>query len=396
LRKEGLYDEELPFQRQRGAPSATASLAHCTMPTPPTLDPYATPLAKKLAARITAFGPMSVHDYMEACLYDPEHGYYRNKSPLGRGGDFITAPEISQTFGELIGLWAGEIWRRMGEPKPLRLIELGPGRGFLMADALRALKVLPSFLKNVSVHLVESSAPLRAAQKAALSPFPVPIAWHDAIADVPDGAAIVIANEFFDCLPVRQFAFNAAEGGWRERVVAFENGAFWLALGSAEETPGDLSLPDAEDGAILERRPSESNVIHALAARTPLAALIIDYGYACPSFGDTLQAVRKHRFAGLFDAPGESDLTAHVDFEALRQAAAEAGLTSFGPMPMGEWLLRLGLETRLHRLLANASPEEAEDIKSRAVRLVDPAQMGALFKVLVLTGSVAAPPPPFV
>jgi NADH dehydrogenase [ubiquinone] 1 alpha subcomplex assembly factor 7 len=365
------------------------------MPTPPPLDLYATPLGKKLAGRIAARGPISVHDYMEACLYDPEHGYYRKRDPLGRGGDFITAPEISQIFGELIGLWAGEVWLQMGKPKPLRVIELGPGRGFLMADALRALKVLPSFLENLAVHLVESSAPLRAAQEAALSPFPVPIAWHDAIADIPDGAAIIIANEFFDCLPVRQFAFDGAQRQWRERVVAFANGAFQLALGSAEETPGDLSSADAEDGAILERRPSASSIIHALAARAPLAALIIDYGYARPSFGDTLQSVRKHHFTGLFDAPGESDLTAHVDFTALRQAAGEAGLASFGPMPMGEWLLRLGLEARLHRLRTSASAEEAEDMKSRAVRLVDPAQMGALFKVLALTGGVAAPPPPF-
>lgn len=366
------------------------------MPPLPPEDRSFTPLARKLAGRIAASGPVSLHDFMQACLYDPEHGYYRNRDPFGENGDFITAPEISQIFGELIGLWAGEVWRQMGEPPAVNLIELGPGRGTLMSDAFRALKVLPRFLESASLHLVETSAPLKEAQRAALSGAPVPVSWHEDLREAPGGPAILIANEFFDCLPLRQFAFDAAQKRWRERMVAFEDGAFRFALDAAGEAPPGVApgSDSLEDGEILERR-SVRSVMDLFAANAPFAALIIDYGYALPSFGDTVQAVRRHRFAGLFDAPGEADVTAHVDFLHLKQAAAEANLQAFGPMPMGEWLLRLGLEARLGQLLRRASHEEIEDMHSRVARLVDPAQMGALFKVLVLTNGILTTPPPF-
>jgi NADH dehydrogenase [ubiquinone] 1 alpha subcomplex assembly factor 7 len=390
-------------------------------------DAGLTPLGQKLAARIAAEGPISLHGYMEACLYDPAHGYYKKRDPLGRGGDFITAPEISQVFGELIGLWAGETWRMMGQPDAVRLIELGPGRGTLMADALRALRVLPAFLQCATVHLVETSAPLRAAQEAALGGAPCPVFWHERIEDVPAGAAIVIANEFFDCLPVRQFAFEEAAQAWRERMVAFRDGGFVLELG--EVPPHSVSLPEGredprtirsensgvpspfgekdrmrgdfpnpEDGAIAEICPGATAILQSFAARTadaPLAALIIDYGYSCPASGDTVQAVSQHRFAGLFDAPGEADLTAHVDFSDLVQQAKALGLTPSGPMPMGEWLLRLGLEARAHQLLRRASAEQAVELRGRITRLVDPAQMGALFKTVVLTAGIPGSLPPF-
>jgi SAM-dependent MidA family methyltransferase len=365
---------------------------------------------------------------MEACLYDPAHGYYKKRDPLGRGGDFITAPEISQVFGELIGLWAGETWRLMGQPGAVRLIELGPGRGTLMADALRALRVLPAFLRCATVHLVETSAPLRAAQEAAFAGASCPVCWHERIEDIPAGAAIVIANEFLDCLPVRQFVFDEAAQLWRERLVAFRDGAFEFEL--AEVPPHPVLLPEGrrnprndrsasyrvlsplgerdrvrgdfptiEDGAIVETRPGTAGVLRSFAARAadaPLAALIIDYGYSQPASGDTVQAVRQHRFAGLFEAaPGEADLTAHVDFSDLVQRAKELNLAASGPMPMGEWLLRLGLEARVHQLLRRASAEEAMELRSRVSRLVDPAQMGALFKAAVLTGGVPRPLPPF-
>ncbi len=370
--------------------------------TPPPSQPpdrHITPLAVKLAARIAGGGAISVHDYMETCLTDPEHGYYRKKDPLGRSGDFITAPEISQVFGELIGLWAGEVWRQIGEPATVRLVELGPGRGTLMADALRALRVLPGFLERVTVHLIETSEPLRNAQMAALASVPVPVSWHDDIGQVPDGPAILIANEFFDCLPVRQFVFDAASKEWRERMVAFEGGTFKFALKSTAELADDLDAGEwdhVEDGAILEQRPAARGVLKAFAAHAPSAALIIDYGYTRPSLGDTVQAVKAHRFTGVFDDPGESDLTAHVDFAHLKRVAAEEKFKAFGPMPMGEWLLRLGVEARLGQLLARASVEEAGELKSRIMRLIDPAQMGVLFKVLALTNSISMPPPPFV
>ncbi len=397
------------------------------MPYSNATDAGLTALGQKLAARIAADGPITLHDYMEACLYDPAHGYYKKKDPLGRGGDFITAPEISQVFGELIGLWAGETWRLMGQPGGVRLIELGPGRGTLMADALRALRVLPAFLQCATVHLVETSVPLRAAQEAALAGASCPVCWHERIEDVPAGAGIVIANEFFDCLPVRQFVFDEAAQLWRERIVAFRDGAFEFELGEVPPHPVLLpegrrnprnarsassrvlsplgerdrvrgDFPTIEDGAIVETRPGTAGALRSFAARAadaPLAALIIDYGYSQPASGDTVQAVRQHRFAGLFEAPGEADLTAHVDFSDLVQRAKELNLAASGPMPMGEWLLRLGLEARMHQLLSRASAEEAMELRSRVSRLVDPAQMGALFKAVVLTGGVPGPLPPF-
>jgi len=391
-------------------------------------DTEMTPLAKKLAARIAAEGPVTLYDYMEASLYDPEHGYYKKRDPLGRSGDFITAPEISQVFGELIGLWAGETWRIMGQPAKLRLIELGPGRGTLMADALRALRVLPGFLESATVHLIEASEPLRAAQERALLGVRCPVSWHERIEEVPAGAAIVIANEFFDCLPVRQFVFDEAAQLWRERMVGLEDGSFSLELNPAgvEVPPHSVSLPKGredvyyrpqqtpsplgeragvrgdscptEDGTIVEVRPGTAEILRAFAARAadaPLAALIFDYGYSQPSSGDTVQAVRQHRFASLFEAPGEADLTAHVDFSDLVQSAKALNLTALGPMPMGEWLLRLGLEARVRQLLSRATAGDALEIRSRVSRLVDPAQMGVLFKAMILTGGGLGPLPPF-
>jgi len=390
--------------------------------------PRLTPLARKLSARIAAEGSLTLHDYMEACLYDAEHGYYKKRDPLGRGGDFITAPEISQVFGELIGLWAGETWRLMGQPDAVRLIELGPGRGTLMADALRALRVLPAFPQCATVHLIETSEPLRAAQEAALAGVPCPVRWHERIEEAPAGPAIVIANEFFDCLPVRQFVFDETAQLWHERMVAFRDGSFEFALSpdgvrvpphpvllpegrrDARILAGDISSVlsplgerdrvrgDFESGAIVETRPGAANVLQSFAARAataPFAALIIDYGYSRPAHGDTVQAVKQHRHASLFEAPGETDLTAHTDFSSLAQQAEALGLAASGPMPMGEWLLRLGLEARAQQLLRRASPGQAADIQSRISRLVSPAQMGVLFKTLVLTGGIPGPLPPF-
>jgi SAM-dependent MidA family methyltransferase len=366
-------------------------------PPSPLRDPDVTPLARKLATRLAGGGSISFHDYMEACLYDTEYGYYRTKAGIGQGGDFITAPEISQVFGELIGLWAGELWRQMGEPPDFSLIELGPGRGTLMADALRALKVLPGFLAGVRVHLVETSKALQETQRSALAEAPVPISWHEDLKEAPDGPVILIANEFFDCLPVQQFVFDEVKGGWRERMVGLHSDAFQFSAGPLMEPQGlDIATAkEIEDGAIFERHPAAGVIIDAFAARSPFAALIIDYGYSRPSLGDTVQAVKRHRFAGLFDSPGECDLTAHVDFLYLKQAASDAKMNTFGPMPMGEWLLRLGLEARVRQLLAGASEEETGEMRSRITRLVDPVQMGVLFKVLALTNGISASPPPF-
>lgn len=304
---------------------------------PPRNDRAITPLARDLAARIAGSGPISLYDFIEACLYDPVHGYYRSRAAIGKDGDFITAPELSQMFGEIIGLWAAEVWHQMGEPETVRLVELGPGRGTLMADALRALKVAPAFLKRATAHLIETSKPLGEAQRAALFSAPLPVSWHEDLKDVPGGPLILIANEFFDCLPVRQFVFDAAASGWRERRVAFDDGAFRFAPGPLETNAPETGFPaDAgiENGAIVEERPASAALIGSISRRSPAAALIIDYGYSRPSLGDTVQAVRGHRFVDLFDAPGESDITAHVDFGALKQAAARSTMKAFGPVPI--------------------------------------------------------------
>jgi NADH dehydrogenase [ubiquinone] 1 alpha subcomplex assembly factor 7 len=367
-------------------------------PPPPLRNPGPTPLARKISARLASGGAISVHDYIEACLYDSECGYYRTKTAIGQGGDFVTAPEISQVFGELIGLWAGEVWRQMGEPAPVRLVELGAGRGTLMADAIRALKVVPGFLSGATVHLVEISKTLQDFQRAVLAQAPVQISWHDNLRDVPDGPSIVIANEFLDCLPVKQFIYDGSNSCWRERMVGLDGDAFRFAAAAIVETPpglGPAGETEIEGGTILEHRPAVGGIIDAFAVRSPLAALIIDYGYSRLSIGDTVQAVRAHRFASLFDAPGESDITAHVDFLQLKEAAARTKMKTFGPMPMGEWLLRLGLEARMRQLLGHASEEEANEMRGSVARLVDPAQMGVLFKVLALTNGIAMSPPPF-
>lgn len=385
----------------------------------PAFDTALTPLAGKLAPRIAANRPISFHDYIEVCLYDPEYGYYRNKDPLGRGGDFITAPEISQVFGEIVGLWAGEAWRLMGEPGCLRLIELGPGRGTLMADALRVLRVLPAFMKAVTVHLVETSEALRRVQAGTLAHIDCPIDWHGCIEEIPSGPTVLIANEFFDCLPVRQFQYDESSGLWRERMVAFEQGSFKFVLDAkgmgdpltprgegvsgvpspqGEKTRMRGDLLNIEDGTIVEARPATGEILQTFAERaaiTPFVAIVIDYGYSKPSLGDTVQAVKNHRFVGAFDALGETDLTAHVDFSALATEAIDLNLAVHGPMPMGQWLLRLGLETRAQQLLSNASAKDAEALMSGISRLTDPAQMGVHFKVIALSSGGLAALPPF-
>jgi SAM-dependent MidA family methyltransferase len=361
-----------------------------------------TPLGKKLAARIAAEGPIPVHDYIAACLYDGEHGYYRVRPAIGASGDFTTAPEISQVFGELLGVWAYAVWQLMKSPSPVRLIELGPGRGTLMADALRATRSLPGFQEAATVHLVETSSALRAAQAQALAGHPN-VAWHDDVAVVPDGPAILIANEYLDCLPVRQFEYGE-DGQWHERVVRLAQDGFELILSAGVaginlancEERGSGLPGDADAGAILELRPGIAPLLDTLAQRAqPFAACLIDYGPARSGFGDTVQAVKQHAFAAMFGNEGEADITAHVDFAGLASNASDRGFHIHGPMPMGQWLLRMGAEARLAALTRNASPAMANTLAAGLKRLIDPSQMGALFKVLVLTHGMNEPPPPF-
>lgn len=354
------------------------------------------PLAERLRERIAREGPITVETYMQACLADASAGYYTTRQPIGAAGDFVTAPEISQIFGELIGLWAAAVWQSMGAPKPVVIAELGPGRGTLMADALRAWRSVPGLLDSAIVALVETSPALSDVQRETLRASPVPLRWVHRLEQLPDGPLIVIANEFVDALPVRQLVRR--DGAWRERQVALNGDGGFAFIEGGPVTIQDPAA-DAEEGDILELRPAAHEPIATLGARAAkgnaVAALFIDYGHEAPGFGDTLQAVRRHDYADPLTAPGEADLTAHVDFAALKHEAEAAGLDTYGPVPQGAFLLALGLEARRDRLLQGATQAQAESILTGAARLVDPRQMGVLFKVLAATSAGLAPPPPF-
>ena len=286
------------------------------------------PLQSEIKKLIKSSGPMPVWRYMELCLTHPKHGYYVSRDPLGREGDFTTAPEVSQMFGELLGLWAASVWKAIGSPPLLRLIELGPGRGTMMADALRALRVLPPLYQSLSIHLVEINPVLREKQKATLSGVRN-IAWHDNIDEVPDGPAVIFANEYFDVLPIHQVVKR--ETGWHERTVEIDDNGK-LAFGAAPEPMPrfEVLLPPlvraAPVGAVFEWRPDAEIMKIATRVRDQDgAALIIDYGHLRSDAGDTFQAIARHSFTDPLKNPGQADVTAHVDFQALVRAAEDLG-----------------------------------------------------------------------
>jgi NADH dehydrogenase [ubiquinone] 1 alpha subcomplex assembly factor 7 len=343
-----------------------------------------TPLAEKLADLIRANGPMTVADFMGLCLIDPQHGYYMRREPFGRAGDFITAPEISQMFGELVGLWEVAVWEMMGGPKPFVFAELGPGRGTLMADMLRTARVKPEFLKAADVHLVEASPRLIDIQRAALAKTGIAVHWHAAIGDLPPGPAIIIANEFFDALPIRQFHWGA--GRWSERVVGLTaEGKLAFGLVPVEQRAPAVPLPD---GSIIESSPAGKAAMTTIADRLKRfggAVLAVDYGNAQPTHGDTLQAVRAHKYENPLAAPGEADVTAHVDFAALARAAGAAGAEARPVMGQGEFLIRLGLVDRA-KVLGRGKDQPTRDALASAMeRLAGPKAMGTLFKVLAVS-----------
>lgn len=338
-------------------------------------------LQAKIEAEIAREGPISLARYMALCLTDPEHGYYRHGTPIGAKGDFTTAPEISQMFGELLGLWCAVTWRQMGAPSAINLVELGPGRGSLMADCLRAGRQIPDFVPACALHLVEAGEDLRAAQRGALQGYDV--CWHEDFATVPAGPALIIANEFFDALPVRQFI--RADLGWVERLI--EPGLSFGQGVERHEMPE--SLANAPAGSIVEISPAREELASQIARRIAAeggAALIIDYGHARSGIGDTLQAVRRHAPHDPLKAPGEVDLTTHVDFEALERAADGHDVAVHGPISQRRFLRALGIDARAAMLMKRAEPGAAAEIEGAHNRLTAPSAMGELFQALAICG----------
>ncbi|MBI1328424.1 MAG: class I SAM-dependent methyltransferase [Alphaproteobacteria bacterium] len=346
-------------------------------------------LGRKIAALIAAEGPITVAQYMTIALHDPKHGYYATRDPFGTDGDFITAPEVSQMFGELIGLSLVQAWEDRGRPDFFHLLELGPGRGTLMADMLRAARVRPQFLEAAQITLIESSTHLRGVQKKTLEGFD--IAWHDTLDAVPMGTPVfLVANEFLDALPIRQFIF--AEGGWHERLVSADAERLYFGL-----SPDQAQIPGlprmAEDGAVIEINLPALALAHGLATRIREdggAALFIDYGHAESAYGNTFQAVKAHEYADPLEAPGDADLTAHVDFGAFARYARASGAAAGTATPQGVFLHRLGIAARATRLKEVAP---AEDIDAAVERLTGEDEMGTLFKAIGITQPGTPPIP---
>jgi NADH dehydrogenase [ubiquinone] 1 alpha subcomplex assembly factor 7 len=366
-----------------------------------------TPLEKIIRDRIARDGPMDVAAFMELAVTH----YYATRDPLGTKGDFTTAPEISQMFGELIGLWAADVWLKLGNPAAFQLIECGPGRGTLMADVLRAAKKMPGFVEAAQIVLIENSPVLIEKQKQLLKDYK--ILWADSLGHPQINSSgvpvILLANEFLDALPVQQFEYS--EGQWRKRVVVVEHGHLGFVPSSPSPLRGEgrgeggVNLhgnnplcpphptlsPEGRgllEGGIFEVSPVRENFVRQTALLVKArrgAALFIDYGYEGPAEGDTLQAIKDHKFVGALEYPGESDLTAHVDFGALKTVAREEGVKTGGPVGQGDFLFHLGVNERANVLLgASKNAEQRNVVASSLARLTAPEQMGRLFKVMAL------------
>ncbi|MBZ0262824.1 MAG: SAM-dependent methyltransferase [Hyphomicrobiales bacterium] len=342
-----------------------------------------TPLEKIIGEIIAAEGPMPIDRYMGLCLGHPLHGYYMTRDPFGEQGDFMTAPEISQIFGELIGVWCAAAWDATGKPAQFNLVELGPGRGTLMADILKAAKVMPGFREAARIHLVEMSPILRRLQKQKLGQ----VTWHDTFADVPEGPLLLIANEFLDAIPLRQF--EKRHGKWLERCVGAEGMGFM---------PAALDNAQGANGDVIEFAPQRSGIAQEIGqrlARDGGCALIIDYGHLQTAPGDTLQAVRAHEYVAVTDQPGESDITSHVDFEALAKAFRQGGAVVHPAITQRAFLLAMGLEQRA-AILSSKADANSKTILDRAVaRLAGETEMGNLFKVMAATSADFPVPYPF-
>jgi len=347
-------------------------------------------LLKHIKNRIALKGPLSVSDYMREALFNSEHGYYMTGDPLGKRGDFITAPEISQMFGELIGLWCAVMWEKMGSPAKINLIEMGPGRGTMMADALRATSAVPGFFGAINIHMIETSPSLKKRQKRNLQALNSNIRWHESFQDVSEGPFILIANELFDVLPIRQFVKSI--NGWLERKVGCNRqGELAWVVDQNCLLSRDLITPQlirCDMGSIFESCHVAAELIMNITESVVKyggAALIIDYGYSKSGVGDTLQAVKDHNYFDILSEPGKTDLTAHVDFEYLAENAKATGGLVHGPVTQRDFLRRIGIEIRSDQLKNLASTRQKSEVLTGLNRLIGADEMGNLFKVMAIT-----------
>jgi NADH dehydrogenase [ubiquinone] 1 alpha subcomplex assembly factor 7 len=368
-----------------------------------------TPLARKLIARIKACGPITVHDYMDACLNDAEFGYYRTQKAIGRAGDFITAPEISQVFGELIGLWCAVVWQQMGAPPRFNLVELGAGRGTLLADALRATRIVPGFREAVSLHILDQNPVLIEQQRAALTAMGIACTWHATLETLPsDLPSIWVANEFLDTVPVHQYERH--DDRWRSRAIGLDASGQLAFVAAPADWPvlADTDLPSHtaqhhwESGEIYESQSWDYSTLRRMQKVTAIpafAALFMDYGYVGQATIDTLQAVRAHRAEDVLTSPGEADLSCHVDFENFAACVGDPAhggnkLASDGPVTQAEFLGQLGIVERASRLMA-ANPDKANALEMGVARLIAPQGMGTRFKAIGVRSAALPPLPGF-
>ncbi len=344
-----------------------------------------TPLLSVLRERIHADGPLSIEDFMQIVLHDPAHGYYRQGVPVGRDGDFSTAPEHSQMFGEMVGVWCIQVWEQLGKPDPFVLLELGPGRGTLMHSLLTGLAGQTAFCSALRLYFLESNMAFRAMQSERLSAFhPIHIDTLDVLPDLP---LIAIGNEFFDTFPMRQFIYR--KDGWHERMVALSGDRLVTTDGPLTEKPeGFIDEIKLKDGWFFETSPRSLSLIGTLSQRMRArggAGLLIDYGYDVPTGSDTLFALRGHKHTDILSRPGETDVTGDVDFGAFRRVAQAQGTHVWGPTGQGDFFSALGIAFRAHQLRRN-SPEHADKIDEELYKLTHPSAMGAWFKVFGFAG----------
>ncbi len=346
-----------------------------------------TALKDRIVAQIRATGPISVADYMRISLFDPADGYYTRRDPFGADGDFVTAPEISQMFGELVAAWLVSAWQAAGQPTRPLFAEIGPGRGTMMRDMLRTIERLaPDLLAEADVYLVEASHRLAGIQRSALAASPGNPIWAATMHELPERPLFVVGNELFDAIPARQFVLSG--GAWRERMVTLAaDGNLTFAAGAPVATPREPAENDpVPEGTVFEVAPAREGMLHHVASHIAAhggAGLFFDYGSLLGGFGDTLQAIKAHEPVGVFDFPGESDLTSHVDFAALAGVARAQGLARWLGTQR-EFLTAIGIVQRSERLISSRGPETTAQIAAERDRLIGEAEMGELFKVLAI------------